>query len=575
MRFPIYLKISSVTLVTALSIAGVLTYFSYKNSYHELEDKFGLALQQVAITAVIAISGDAHDKINKPTAYDTIEFKTIKKYLEKVKKANDLTNETLYTFRITPDKKLRFCVMLQEKTFIGDLYSPPEENQKIIEQVIKGKPARTGIYSDSHGRWISGLAPIINSDGKVTGILEADYKVDRFLVELNNKIENILFISGIVIFFGAIIGFAGSLTISRPIIKLRKVAQAIEKKDYSVRVNIASKDEVADLGRSFNSMAESIEEYATKLEQKVIERTTELNRANEEIKIILNNVHDGLFLLDKENRIGNHYSNAAIDILDNKNLENVEFLTILDRITNETTVENTKSYLNLMFKKDISENFLPDLNPLEELEAKWKNGSTTNKFLQFKFTRIIKNEEISNLLVITNDITEKIHLENQLLENEKKIQSQTGILFSILRIDPEMLVEFMKNAKQEIQNVKSILRNNKEKKINKEQIEAIFRSIHSIKGNAELLDLKPISEVSHKYEDEIAVIKNKDEIIKIDVNLLTEKLADLEQIISETHLLIKKLADFQDNFQEEKIDQNLLLLRTIEKNGSKNRSSSR
>ncbi len=67
------------------------------------------------------------------------------------------------------------------------------------------------------------------------------------------------------------------------LISLAKAAETLQKKDYKVRVNIISHDEIGQLGYAFNSMAGEIQKYTENLEQLVKDRTKELEDANREI----------------------------------------------------------------------------------------------------------------------------------------------------------------------------------------------------------------------------------------------------------------------------------------------------
>lgn len=64
---------------------------------------------------------------------------------------------------------------------------------------------------------------------------------------------------------------------------LSSAAKKISGKDYSVRVQIDSHDEIGQLGKAFNVMADEIAAYTGNLEKLVSERTQELAKANEEI----------------------------------------------------------------------------------------------------------------------------------------------------------------------------------------------------------------------------------------------------------------------------------------------------
>jgi signal transduction histidine kinase len=80
--------------------------------------------------------------------------------------------------------------------------------------------------------------------------------------------------------------------ISTPILKLAETAKAVsDRKDYSVRASKLSEDEIGLLTEAFNHMLSRIEEqtqeitsFNQRLEQRVIDRTVELQTANKELE---------------------------------------------------------------------------------------------------------------------------------------------------------------------------------------------------------------------------------------------------------------------------------------------------
>ncbi len=80
--------------------------------------------------------------------------------------------------------------------------------------------------------------------------------------------------------------------IGRPLQEMHRVAEQIAGGDYSVRLPSYSEDELGELAKSFNFMAENLgyaqrdlQAYAQTLERKVNERTTELRRANSDLVV--------------------------------------------------------------------------------------------------------------------------------------------------------------------------------------------------------------------------------------------------------------------------------------------------
>ncbi len=79
---------------------------------------------------------------------------------------------------------------------------------------------------------------------------------------------------------------AVSKRITGGISALAGAARRIQAQDYSVRVAVASRDEVGEASEAFNRMAEQISYHTENLEQLVEERTAEIEDAKEEISIL-------------------------------------------------------------------------------------------------------------------------------------------------------------------------------------------------------------------------------------------------------------------------------------------------
>lgn len=69
----------------------------------------------------------------------------------------------------------------------------------------------------------------------------------------------------------------------KPIKELNDTVRKFSSENMSERVQVSSEDEIGELGKSFNSMADTIREYSISLEKKVEERTSELKEKNDTI----------------------------------------------------------------------------------------------------------------------------------------------------------------------------------------------------------------------------------------------------------------------------------------------------
>lgn len=88
-------------------------------------------------------------------------------------------------------------------------------------------------------------------------------------------------IVSLLVVFAAVFGISKRITAG--LSALAGAARRLQAKDYSVRVDIPTRDEVGEVGTAFNRMAEQISYHTENLEQLVDERTKELEHANQEI----------------------------------------------------------------------------------------------------------------------------------------------------------------------------------------------------------------------------------------------------------------------------------------------------
>lgn len=95
------------------------------------------------------------------------------------------------------------------------------------------------------------------------------------------KSQIVTFLLSFFVILFVVFGISKQLTAG--LSKLAEAARRLKDKDYTVRVELATEDEVGEVGVAFNNMAEEIRFHTENLERKVEERTRELGAANDQI----------------------------------------------------------------------------------------------------------------------------------------------------------------------------------------------------------------------------------------------------------------------------------------------------
>ncbi len=284
-------------------------------------------------------------------------------------------------------------------------------------------------------------------------------------------------------------------------------------------------------------------------ELQVLASKESLEKAKKETDNILQNVQEGLFLLDAEWKIGTQYSKALETILQQNDLAGQDFSAILTEKIPEKLLNTTRRFLRMMFREDVDESLITDLNPLTQILVNYSDDSgvwTNAKYLSFQFHRIKeKSNKVIRLIATVKDITEEVELAQKLKETEAKTQKQMDWLIGILHVEPVLLQEFIESANRQLVHIDGLLKKQGFENEYRGLLDELFRSVHMIKGNAALFDLKFFAEQAHKFEDRINEIREKETITGADFVPLVLRLSDLRNTLQEMANLQQRLSRFQ------------------------------
>ena len=243
------------TLIVVLTIAG-FGYATWQREHRAIEERFGERLQHVVATAALHIDGDAHKTMRSKDQASQPEYIELQRFLREVQEANDLNEDLLYTFHYEPNSTPRMGVSLHEQSYAGDTYPAPTQNIAFLDSVVSTlNSTHSQLYQDSHGQWVSGYAPILDSQGQIAGILEADYNLKHVNMALEGELRALLGMSSLSILLAFVLSSLLGAHLNRSLNSIREGAEAIERGDYDHRVHLDSKDELGLVATRFNQMA--------------------------------------------------------------------------------------------------------------------------------------------------------------------------------------------------------------------------------------------------------------------------------------------------------------------------------
>lgn len=253
--FPLIAKITGAAFLVALLVLLFVGHAQYQEDRRQLVEKFGMTLQHIAQTTALFLDGDEHERIRSSGDRDSPAFLRQRALLQRVRAANHLRQEQIYTLRPLRPGQLEFVVMLQERTFIGDRYAPPPATSAIVQQVLSdGQPRYTPLYRDENGTYVSGYAPIRDSAGRVVALLEVDYALDAVMTELQAQLSRKLWMPPVALLLALLLSSLIARSITGAVKELVRATVAVQRGDYDHHVAVHTRDELRALGEAFNAM---------------------------------------------------------------------------------------------------------------------------------------------------------------------------------------------------------------------------------------------------------------------------------------------------------------------------------
>lgn len=273
--------------------------------------------------------------------------------------------------------------------------------------------------------------------------------------------------------------------ITRPIVDLTEATSSLARGDRKRRVSIHSRDELEELGRSFNQMVNDLDESYARLEglnrtleQRVQERTQELGDRNRDLRRVLDTVEEGLLTISREGQLAPERS-AQVDRWFGPYTGSMAFDDYFGNIDPDFAQRFRLGFEVLL------EDFLPLELCLEQLPTRIRHA---RRDFEVSYLPLTDDGHVRGLLMVINDVTEHLLSLQQNIEQRELVAA-----FQALNRDRTAFMAFEQETDEILKRLAT----------GSEELTIQKRLLHTLKGNAGLFSLDLVAQLCHRAEDEI------------------------------------------------------------------------
>ena len=291
-------------------------------------------------------------------------------------------------------------------------------------------------------------------------------------------------LSGGILLFSMLMALFIGRGVSRSVSSLSVAAMKVQTdRDYTVRAHKVSDDELGVLTEAFNEMLNGIqardtelEHHRENLEQLVSERTAQLQARNEEMRVVLDNVEQGLATVQMDGTLSQETSSRFVNW----------FGAPAEGTAAAEHFERFSSHLAMMFEMGW-ESLLDDMLPWEMcLDQMPQEMVVDGRYYRFEYRGITnKDDALQGVLLVVSDVTTEV-------EQAKRdaVQREMIHIFTRMAEDRSGVVEFVGEAKKLIELTRH----------GNLPVPEMMRTVHTIKGNCSIFGISSVAAAAHDLE---------------------------------------------------------------------------
>lgn len=331
-------------------------------------------------------------------------------------------------------------------------------------------------------------APVTSMEGP-HGTLVMELSTGSVIAARNRLVHAALAVGASALLLGAALAWAIARSLASRVEVIARAAALVANGDLEQHLELRGpRDEIGVLAYGFDAMIRRLRELIahihrtaqeenSRLERLVQQRTSELDRKNADLRLVLDNVEQGFVTIDREAHVVGERS-RVVDVW----LGAPDSASLWDRLEG-ASVGCGRSFQ--MAWSQVADGLLPAAVCLDQMPQQLTVG---DRHLRFEYKPIGADESFEKLVVVVSDAT-------AVVERARAQQEERDILEVSSRLirDRKGSLEFFSETQDLIERLSGTDTDPVRFK----------RDLHTLKGNAAVFGLSTISDLCHEAETEL------------------------------------------------------------------------
>ncbi|NIF45095.1 HAMP domain-containing protein [Burkholderia sp. Tr-862] len=329
--------------------------------------------------------------------------------------------------------------------------------------------------------------------------VEKNRQKDDAISALNGMLSTtataIAAVAGTVVVLLTALGFVLYRQIARPLIGMQTAMSEIAtSQDFTRRVPVGRMDEIGHSIVAFNGMIEKIQENAAQLKQKTAD-----------IQAMLQNMQQGILTVVEGGVVHAEYSAYLETIFETSDIAGRDLMALVfdDSSIGADARSQVEAAVHACLGED-SMNFAFNEHLLvNEVAKRMPDGR--EKWLDLSWSAITdETDTVVRLMLCVRDVTEIRELTAQAGEQQRRLE----MIGEILSISQDKFHDFVHSAKGFLSENERMIRQHE--RADHSIVAALFRNMHTIKGNARTYSLQHLTNIVHEAEQAYESLRRAD-----------------------------------------------------------------